>query len=216
MPPWSKVLLEKRIVTQLVKKLPEFIGTRKFFIVFTTARLRTLFRAKWFQSSPVLYKHCTQVSITEILWYISRCSPVEVDGRLSPVRPDDGGSNKQFLQEYTAQHSSRRLSLYSTPWEPEVSLIVPCFTKIRSLVSVMKRAKSISPLFFHLIQRTHRMETYKPYCCWSTVLFLLVWGAELLYCLHNCLRSLGGMEVLKCWSLWLVLIMTRHFRVIMA
>jgi hypothetical protein len=33
--PWSRVLLEKLTVTQLVKKFPAFYGTRKFITVFT-------------------------------------------------------------------------------------------------------------------------------------------------------------------------------------
>jgi len=35
--PWSRVLLEKLIVAQLVKKFPAFYGTRSFITVFTTA-----------------------------------------------------------------------------------------------------------------------------------------------------------------------------------
>jgi hypothetical protein len=38
---WSRVLLEKLIVTQLVKKYPTFDGTRSFITVFTTARHRS-------------------------------------------------------------------------------------------------------------------------------------------------------------------------------
>jgi hypothetical protein len=38
LPPWSRVLLEKLIVTQLVKKFPTFYGNRRFITVFTTAR----------------------------------------------------------------------------------------------------------------------------------------------------------------------------------
>jgi hypothetical protein len=36
--PWSRVLLEKLIVTQLVKKFPTFYGTQRFFTVLTGAR----------------------------------------------------------------------------------------------------------------------------------------------------------------------------------
>jgi hypothetical protein len=36
--PWSIVLLEKLIVTYLVKKFHAFYGLRKFIAVFTTAR----------------------------------------------------------------------------------------------------------------------------------------------------------------------------------
>jgi hypothetical protein len=39
---WSKVLLDKLIVTQLVKEFLAFYGTRGFIAVFTRARLWTL------------------------------------------------------------------------------------------------------------------------------------------------------------------------------
>jgi hypothetical protein len=35
---WSRVLLERLIVTQLVKKFPTFYGNRRFIAVFTRAR----------------------------------------------------------------------------------------------------------------------------------------------------------------------------------
>jgi hypothetical protein len=35
--PWSRVLLEKLIVLQLVKKFPAFYGTRRFITAFITA-----------------------------------------------------------------------------------------------------------------------------------------------------------------------------------
>jgi len=36
--PWSRVLLEKLIGFQLVKKFPTFYGTRRFITAFTSAR----------------------------------------------------------------------------------------------------------------------------------------------------------------------------------
>jgi len=36
--PWSTVLLEKPIVTQLLKKFPAFYGTRRFITVLTRIR----------------------------------------------------------------------------------------------------------------------------------------------------------------------------------
>jgi len=36
--PWSRVLLEKLTVSQLVKKFPTFYGTRRFITTFTSAR----------------------------------------------------------------------------------------------------------------------------------------------------------------------------------
>jgi hypothetical protein len=35
---WSRVLLEKRTALQLVKKFPEFYGTRRFLTALTSAR----------------------------------------------------------------------------------------------------------------------------------------------------------------------------------
>jgi len=49
--PWSRVPVEKIIVTHLVKKFPAFYGTRKFITVFTTARQWSLSRARWIQST---------------------------------------------------------------------------------------------------------------------------------------------------------------------
>ena len=41
--PWSRVLLEKLTDFQLVKKFPEFYGTRRFINPFTNARQLSLF-----------------------------------------------------------------------------------------------------------------------------------------------------------------------------
>jgi hypothetical protein len=40
--PWSRVLLEKLTVYQLVKKFPTFYGTRKFITAFTSAHQLSL------------------------------------------------------------------------------------------------------------------------------------------------------------------------------
>jgi hypothetical protein len=48
--PRSRVLPEKLIVTQLVKKVAGFCGTRSFIIVFTITHHRTLFGNGWTQS----------------------------------------------------------------------------------------------------------------------------------------------------------------------
>jgi hypothetical protein len=50
--PWSRVLVEKLTVTQLVKIFPTFYGTRRFIIVFTRARHWSLSWARWIQSAP--------------------------------------------------------------------------------------------------------------------------------------------------------------------
>jgi hypothetical protein len=49
--PWSKVLLEKLIVTHLLKKFPKFYGTRRFFTVFTEARHWAPYEARRIQST---------------------------------------------------------------------------------------------------------------------------------------------------------------------
>jgi hypothetical protein len=50
--PWSKVLLEKLIGSQLVKKFPAFYGTRRFIAAFTRARNLSLSLAVSIQSMP--------------------------------------------------------------------------------------------------------------------------------------------------------------------
>jgi hypothetical protein len=49
--PWSRVLIEKLTVTQLVKKYPDFYATRRFITVFTTAYLMSLSWARWIHST---------------------------------------------------------------------------------------------------------------------------------------------------------------------
>jgi hypothetical protein len=52
MTPWSRVLLEKLIVTQLVKTSPALCGTRRFNTVFTRVRHWSLSWARRIQSTP--------------------------------------------------------------------------------------------------------------------------------------------------------------------
>jgi len=47
---WSKILLEKLIVAQLVKKFPTFNGTRRFITTFTRIHHWSLSWARWIQS----------------------------------------------------------------------------------------------------------------------------------------------------------------------
>ena len=51
--PWSRALLEKLTGFQLVKKLPEFYGTRKFITAVTSARQLSLSWASSIQSIPL-------------------------------------------------------------------------------------------------------------------------------------------------------------------
>ena len=50
--PWSRVLLEKLIGSQLVTKFPPFYGTRRFITAFTSARYLSLSCAISIQSIP--------------------------------------------------------------------------------------------------------------------------------------------------------------------
>jgi hypothetical protein len=50
--PWSKVLLEKLIVTQLVNKFPAYYGTQRFSTVFRIVHHWLLFWPRWIQSTP--------------------------------------------------------------------------------------------------------------------------------------------------------------------
>jgi hypothetical protein len=61
----EKILLEKIIVTHLANKRPNLYGNRRFTAVYTTARHRFLFWARWIQftnSRPVSLTHILKVS----------------------------------------------------------------------------------------------------------------------------------------------------------
>jgi hypothetical protein len=49
---WSEVLLEKLIVTHLVRNFPAFYGTQRFITVFTRAHHWSLFWSRWIQFTP--------------------------------------------------------------------------------------------------------------------------------------------------------------------
>ena len=51
--PWSRVLVERLTVYQLVKKFPAFYGTRRLITTFTSARHLSLSRASSIQSIPL-------------------------------------------------------------------------------------------------------------------------------------------------------------------
>jgi hypothetical protein len=50
---WSRVLLEKLIITQLVKKFATFYGTRKFITIFARAQHWTLLWIRWIHSTSL-------------------------------------------------------------------------------------------------------------------------------------------------------------------
>jgi hypothetical protein len=60
--PWSKVLLEKLLVTQLLKWSAAFYGTRRFITLFTTALHWFLSWVRWIQS-----KNSHHISLRSIL-----------------------------------------------------------------------------------------------------------------------------------------------------
>jgi hypothetical protein len=49
---WSRVLLEKLIITQIVKTFTAFCGTWRFITILTTAHHWSLFWARWIQPTP--------------------------------------------------------------------------------------------------------------------------------------------------------------------
>jgi len=61
--PWSRVLLEKLTVFQLLKKFPTFYGTRKFITAFTSARNLSL---SWANSIQFIPPHSNSWSRTRI------------------------------------------------------------------------------------------------------------------------------------------------------
>ena len=58
--PWSRVLLEKLLVLQLIKKFPSFYGTRKFITILTSARHLSLSLANSIQSPQPLSRNQTK------------------------------------------------------------------------------------------------------------------------------------------------------------
>jgi len=65
--PWSRVLLEKLIVTHLVKKYSASFANRMFITVFTKARHWSIYRVRWIQ-----YTMSHPISLTSILILSSR------------------------------------------------------------------------------------------------------------------------------------------------
>jgi len=64
-PPWCRVLLEKLTGLQLVKKFPEFHGTRKFITALTNVRHLSL---SWASPIQSIYPHHTSWSSMLILF----------------------------------------------------------------------------------------------------------------------------------------------------
>jgi hypothetical protein len=77
---WCRILFEKLIVTQLVKKIPLSYGTRRFITVFTKARHRTLSWASRIQFAPSI-----PISPRSILMLSSHLRLGPPSGLLPPV-----------------------------------------------------------------------------------------------------------------------------------
>jgi len=83
--PWSKVLLEKLVVSQLAKKFTKFYGNRKFIAVFTTAHHLSL---SW--STLLKLMHCQFVTLkfhSNIITYAYTLQPVAILFRFPPKYP---------------------------------------------------------------------------------------------------------------------------------
>ena len=63
--PWSRVLLQKLTVPQLVKKFPTFYGTRRFITAFTSTHHLSLSWARSIQSMPLSHflKICLNITL---------------------------------------------------------------------------------------------------------------------------------------------------------
>jgi len=86
--PCSRVLLEKPIVTQLVKKFPALYGTWRFITMFTRAHHWSLSWARCIQSTPSLPISLTSVPILHThlcLCHVSGLFPSGIANQLNPV-----------------------------------------------------------------------------------------------------------------------------------
>jgi len=61
---WGRILLEKLTGSELVEKLPEFYGKRRFIIAFSTASHLSLSWARSIQSMPPIYAWIFQVVLS--------------------------------------------------------------------------------------------------------------------------------------------------------
>jgi hypothetical protein len=73
--PWSRVLLEKLTILQLVKKFPVFCGNRRFITAFSRAHHLSLSRARF---SNAVYIILSRVRCKRYIRYTSRFSNLKV------------------------------------------------------------------------------------------------------------------------------------------
>jgi hypothetical protein len=66
--PWSRVLLEKLLIIQLVKKLPAFNGTQRFIIVFRRANKWSL---SWARCTCPIPRPCVTFCNKEVFFFLS-------------------------------------------------------------------------------------------------------------------------------------------------
>jgi hypothetical protein len=109
----------------------------KLFINFLYPQSRQNFLHYLFFLSRVPEKISIEKMV--VCWDVAPCSLVGIDRRFrGDYRPDDRGSkllwnDGQCLLDYTAKHYRRQASLYSSPWEPEISpFFITSFPKKRA------------------------------------------------------------------------------------
>jgi hypothetical protein len=124
-----RVLLEKLIVTQLVKKFPTFYGTRRFITKFTRARHRSIPWARWIQptaSNPTPLKTHSNIILRSTVRSSERSLPFRFSDHISPLpcvlhvlpilspwldRPNNNSWRVQVMKKITINYRGRQWSV---------------------------------------------------------------------------------------------------------